>query len=63
MTHYSNDYFDLAADRANTSATLVRQQPGAACRLLPARAALAGAPFRAIALAAILVPACSSSPP
>ncbi len=57
MTHYCNDYFDLAADRANTSPTYwsggSRVLPGG---LLPARAALAGAlTFAAIALFAVLV--------
>jgi 1,4-dihydroxy-2-naphthoate octaprenyltransferase len=57
MTHYSNDYFDLPADRANTSAT--RWSGGSRVLpdgLLPAWAALAGAlAFGAIALSAILV--------
>jgi 1,4-dihydroxy-2-naphthoate octaprenyltransferase len=57
MTHYSNDYFDLAADRANTSPTYwsggSRVLPDG---LLPAWVALAGAlAFAAIALLAILV--------
>jgi 1,4-dihydroxy-2-naphthoate octaprenyltransferase len=56
MTHYSNDYFDLPADRANTSAT--RWSGGSRvlpAGLLPAWVALAGAlAFAAIALAAIL---------
>ena len=57
MTHYSNDYFDLPADRANTSAT--RWSGGSRVLpegLLPAWAALAGAlVFAAIALSAIVV--------
>lgn len=57
MTHYSNDYFDLPADRANSSAT--RWSGGSRVLpdgLLPAWAALAGAlTFAAIALSAILV--------
>lgn len=57
MTHYSNDYFDLAADRANTSATHwsggSRVLPEG---LLPARVALVGAlVFMGIAIFAILV--------
>jgi 1,4-dihydroxy-2-naphthoate octaprenyltransferase len=56
MTHYSNDYFDLPADRANTSAT--RWSGGSRvlpAGLLPAWIALAGAlACAAIALAAIL---------
>lgn len=57
MTHYSNDYFDLPADRANTSSTHwsggSRVLPDG---LLPAWTALAGALVcGAIALLAILV--------
>jgi 1,4-dihydroxy-2-naphthoate octaprenyltransferase len=57
MTHYSNDYFDLPADRANNTPT--RWSGGS--RVLPegllsARAALTGAlVFAGIALVAILV--------
>lgn len=57
MTHYSNDYFDLEADRANTSPT--RWSGGSRvlpAGLLPARAALAGAlAFAALALVTILL--------
>lgn len=57
MTHYSNDYFDLPADRANTSSTHwsggSRVLPEG---LLPAWTALAGAlTLAALALAAVLV--------
>lgn len=57
MTHYSNDYFDLPADRANISAA--RWSGGSRVLpdgLLPAWVALVGAlAFASIALLAILV--------
>jgi 1,4-dihydroxy-2-naphthoate octaprenyltransferase len=57
MTHYSNDYFDLPADRANISVT--RWSGGSRvlpAGLLPAWVALAGAlAFAAIAISAVLV--------
>lgn len=57
MTHYSNDYFDLEADRANPSPT--RWSGGSRVLpqgLLPAKSALAGAvTFGVIAVLAILL--------
>jgi 1,4-dihydroxy-2-naphthoate octaprenyltransferase len=57
MTHYSNDYFDLSADRANT--TLTRWAGGSRVLpdgLLPAWTALVGAlAFAVIAILAIVV--------